>query len=536
MLRLRLHFPLLATTFLLSGCGGRTNGQPPSDQSSDAPNTTAPSSAGSQDLDGSTPDVEQPSSTPEESPNTTTNPATAPSSDHSAAPGASTDVTPTVDVDGGMLTSPPVIVDPPPAVCEGQCGNDVVDSCEICGEWRGQGSDTLSPGLPIQELAAPPIEPVCTTLTEQCDGALAAEQTCEAIGFAGGTLSCRQVCRYDDSDCDSCLVNIETQACRDDLAVGATPSFVALATNATQLVAAWNEGCAAKVGWFDAALEILHTTDLTGAACISATAGITLAPLANSWVAEIGNKQFVLDSSGEVVSQRTILGTALFAAARSGDTPLVVRQTTYGTVTASLLDASGAEVWTREVAEQVIEAHYGSATAVSDGFLVALRTDVGVQVFHLDETGAILDVSTPGSASTEYPQLNASGGEVRLVWADFGATPSLQWAALNEQGERIGDAVQIGSVPDYFNRSPIVVAGEDTVVVLGGYTGGTGIGKATHVRRLDVAGATSAGDVAVQSDPNLVQWPQVVAYDGSFVTAWVGKGESGRVGLAKIDL
>jgi hypothetical protein len=366
---------------------------------------------------------------------------------------------------------------------------------------------------------------------------LAPEQTCEAIGFFGGTLSCGQACRYDDAECASCVDNPETEACRDDVAAGKKPSFVALATNGSALTAAWNEGCDAKVGWFDAALNGLHTTTLDGAPCPTATAGITLAPLADGWVAEVGNEQFLLGADGAVVSTRDTNGTALFAAPRPGQTPLIVRQSSYHVVTASLLDESGAEVWTRQLSDAVTEAHYGSATAVSDGFLVALRTDDGVQVFHLDEAaGTILDVTTPGSSSTEYPQIYAANGEVRLVWADFGGTPEVNWAKLDEAGERIGDVVQIGAAPDYYNRSPIVVDGEDTVVLFGGYTGGTGIGRATHVRRVDVDGVAAGGDIALQSDPNYVQWPQIVAHDGGFVAAWVGNGEAGRVGLAKIDL
>jgi hypothetical protein len=527
---------LLSTSLLLANCGGKTDEQPEAEQDHESSNTTVAGSTNG-DSGHSEPGVESVDASSE-------------AYDASAAPtslaseGATTTSSPpdptttdAVELDGGVVTSPPVIVDPPQPVCEGQCGNAVVDSCEICQPGGGFGVDPVEPGLPLQDLAAPPIDPVCTTVTESCDGELAPEQTCEAIGFSGGTLACSQVCRYDDAQCDSCVGNPETVVCRDDLAAGAAPSFVALATNATDLVAAWNEGCDVKVAWFDGALDAVRTSSLSGAGCVTATAGITLAPLSSSWLAEIGNKQFVLDSEGEVVSERNIAGSALFAASRAGDTPLVVRQVNYGLVTASLLDEAGAEVWTREVSDSVMEAHYGSATAVSDGFLVALRTDAGVQVFHLDETsGTILDVSTPGSASTEYPQVHASGDEVRLVWADFGETIGVRWATLNEKGERSGEVVEIGASPDFFNRSPIVVDGDDTVVVFGGYTGGTGIGQATHVRRLDATGTKTAGDVAVQSDPNLVQWPQVVAFDGAFVTAWVGKGDAGRVGLARVEL
>jgi hypothetical protein len=214
-----------------------------------------------------------------------------------------------------------------------------------------------------------------------------------------------------------------------------------------------------------------------------------------------------------------------------------VRQEAYGMVSAALLDEAGEEVWKTTVSEDVIEGQFGSAAAAGDGFLVALRTQAGVQVFQLDqESGAIVNTSTPGSASTESPQIAAAGGEVRLVWADFGGTPAVHWAKLDVTGQRLGEKLTIGQAPDFFNRSPIVVDGTDTVVLFGGYTGTVGVGRATHLRRVDTSGATSAGDIAIQADPNLVQSPQVVAFDGGFVTAWVGKGSAGRVGLAKVSL
>lgn len=542
------HFRLtslsvLSTAFLFASCGGRTYGEPPADQESDTSGTvTSPASDGDQSQPSTTAtEGEQSSGGSEpEGPNTVVPPTTS----TTIPPSTTTTVTPPDDptetsseVDGGGVVKPPVIVDPPAPVCPDQCGNDVVDSCDICTTGPGPGVDPVSAAPPNQDLLAPPIDPICTTVTEQCDGALAPEQTCVAIGFVGGTLSCGSACRYDDAQCESCLANPETQACRDDLAVGKKPRHVALATNETALAAAWDEDCVAKVGWFDASLDTLHTTTLEGAPCPSATAGITLAPLLDGWVAEVETRQFRLGPSGEMLSERDTQGTALFAAPRVGDTPLVVRHDSYGVVSASLLDEAGDDVWTRQISDSVTEAQYGSAAAVSDGFLVALRTDVGVQVFHLDAaTGTVDAVSSPGSASTEYPQLHAAAGEVRLVWADFGGSPQVHWAKLTEHGERIGDVVQIGASPDYFNRSPIVVDGEDTVVLFGGYTGGTGVGQATHLRRVAANGSTTAGDVAIQSDPNRVQWPQLVAFDGAFVTAWVGNGDAGRVGLAKLDL
>lgn len=373
-------------------------------------------------------------------------------------------------------------------------------------------------------------------MSEQCDGELSEEQTCQALGFTGGTLACGDVCRYDDARCESCGTDPSIAVCRDDLGVATQPTRVALATNSVDLVAVWNEGCKLQMGWFDSNLELTHSTELVDAPCLT-QGGITLASLSQDWVVEAGAKRYFVEASGATQRSVDLEGTALFAAPRDGDTPLLVRQEAYGVVTATLLEPTGDEAWKTEVSEGVVEAQYGSAAAVEDGFLVALRTDLGVQVFQLEaDTGSIAHTSTPGSESTEYPQIGVAGTEVRLVWADFGGVAGVRWARLDTTGEALGATVTIGETPDFFNRSPIVVDGTDTVVLLGGYTGGTGIGKATTLRRLDDMGDQTAGDVAIQSDPNKVQWPQVVAFDGAFVTAWVGNGTAGRVGLAKVNL
>src|SRR5690606_11430552 len=114
-------------------------------------------------------------------------------------------------------------------------------------------------------------------------------------------------------------------------------------------------------------------------------AKIVLTPSAERWILEVGNQQFILSAEGEVVSQRDITGNALLAASRAGDIPpLVVRELDNEAVTASLLDSVGNELWTSELTNAAIEPEYGSAAAVASGFLVALRTTQGVNVFHLD--------------------------------------------------------------------------------------------------------------------------------------------------------
>jgi hypothetical protein len=61
--------------------------------------------------------------------------------------------------------------------------------------------------------AAAARKPVCgngiAEGTEECDGADLRSQTCESVGFAGGTLSCAQNCTFETSNCLSLLRYID---------------------------------------------------------------------------------------------------------------------------------------------------------------------------------------------------------------------------------------------------------------------------------------------------------------------------------------
>lgn len=530
MLRHKWRHSAMSVSLVLVACGGRT--LDPSPGTDEETRTSDPTSDGDE---VSLPNDSSSATTSTNSTNTSTwdpGPTLLPTSSETRTVGTSS-----VDVETSIVPVPttPVTVDPPSPVCADQCGNGIVDTCKTCSPQGG--IDPVDPTLPLLDIVLPPPD-TCVELTEQCDGQVgdAGLSSCEALGFSGGTLSCGDTCYFDDSECQSCATAPELEACRDELGAGKKPAYVALASGNSEVVAAWSEACTVKVAWFDAALEERLTVSLEDGPCASGST-IVVAPLGPLWVVEFSGRQFVLDSMGVTTSARDVEGNARFVAPRVDGPPLVVRENQYGTVSASLLDEVGSEVWTTQVSEEVTESQYGSATAVGDGFLVALRTAEGVQVFHLDgESGAVDNIHTPGSSSTEYPQVSAAGGEVRLVWAEFGDAPGVRWARLDATGERLGSAVTLGSTPEYFNRSPLVVDGTDSVVLFGGYTGGTGIGKATHLRRVDSMGVTVSGDVALQSDPNGVQWPQITRFNGGFVAAWVGGGLAGRVGLAKVNL
>lgn len=448
--------------------------------------------------------------------------------------GATAPTSSTVGTGSGVPPFQPGDTGPSDPVIGELCGNGVIDTYTYTCNADATGQ-TGATG-PLLNLVLPPPDEQCG-FEEACDGQLDDDVSCQVLGFGGGKLVCSEQCTFDVLACDGCGTDARIETCHDDFAIGQRPEFVTLATNGIELAMGWTEVCRAHVMWFDQGLTSLRNFDFDIAPCEPRWEALTLAPLGDNWVVEVGGQRIVLDGEGTVVTTRAAEGSALFGASRVGSTPLVVREAPFGVaVVASLLDESGAEVWTTEIDDGAIEPHYGSATAVDDGFLVALRNEArGVEIVHLDANGDITTRTNPGSAETEYPQLASAGGEVRLVWTDF-SDASVLWSKLDGVGRPVGEPAVLGTTPLQFNRSPIVVTGTNTLVLLGGYTGETGVGDDHRMRLVDDAGGAIGTDVTVQADPDQALWPQLVIFHGSPVAAWVARGLRRSVGIARVNL
>jgi hypothetical protein len=435
--------------------------------------------------------------------------------------------TPVVVVPGGEGVEP----------CAGLCGNGAVDSCEICTEGSLFGTPLPAPQVPLRDVSfrvAPggQLPPSCVTQTEPCDGSVAT--TCEEIGFTSGTLECGELCVFDHGACESCGTDERIVACRDDVSSSRGPRMLALAATETAAALVWTDpeaGVYFRV--FDEALEPLGEEIQLFPPALR----VAVATVPGGWVVAADEIRFVLDASGALLSESVVPGSSpVFAASREGGTPLLVTiQTPENAALATLLADDGTPVWETEITVSPTEPDYGSATAVPGGFLVALRGTNGVEVWHLDERdGSSTSAGLPGTSATEYPQLASNGSTAAIVWADFSSTPSVYWAPLDATGTRSAEAVLVGAAPDYFNRSPILMDGSETIVLFGGYTGGTGVGAVHRFRRIDDSGATIAGDYPLQNDPNGVLWPQLAKMGDRVVAAWIGQGEQGRIGLATL--
>lgn len=447
-----------------------------------------------------------------------------------------TDAPPTPPPDAGM---PACIGTTPPSGPEcATCGNGMRDSCERC-------------------MPCGPMGDCCETLEEVCDGALPPGVSCASLGYAGGTLLCGDWCSYDVRGCDGCAVDRRITRCLAAPVDTAVPQHLALAATDTSVGLAWITNASLSVGdearvhfaTFGADLSLVGET---GCLPFVDARRVALATTPTGWMLAVETRAGVFVSplgidGSSPSGARLIAGAAtpLFAE-RPASGPLLT-YATGGGLSAQLLRDDGSVEWQTEVLSgSILEYEFGSAVFTGDGFLVSVRAD-GVQVVRLELDGTVTSTSMPAGSSTESPELAWTGTEARLSYAAFGGPGASMIVRLDRTGAPLGPAVELGRIPSYFNRAPMVTFGEETVVFPGDHTGGVDLSERVEVLRLDRDLRVSIAPFAVSQDPTGSRGIRVARLGTEVVVAWIGGGNGtphfgpgelypGRISLATIEL
>lgn len=459
---------------------------------------------------------------------------------------------------------------PAPACEPALCGNGAVDSCSECMPCCGGGPGGGGPpcGPPWGDADA---GMCCTSATEHCDGGDLGGATCESLGYAGGTLGCGGSCAFDTTGCNGCAADPRVTSCGRALIDSDAPYALALAATDAEVGLAWitssgvgADGVAPQNRLHFARFRADDLSLIAETGCFGPVdpTFVALTTTPTGWIVAAdtyaGTEVITLDASGAVAgASRFHAGWhSPLMAARPGSGPLVVYDEpnwsgapAESSTQAELLAADGSVEWTTRVFDlSSIEPQFGSAVFTGDGFLVAQRID-GVTVARIELDGRVSATSMPSHDATEYPQLGWTGTEARLVWADFGGAPTMFIARLDRSGARMGDAVEIGGAgPTYFNPCPTLGDGQDAIVLLARYTGGTGLGRQLDVARFDAAGRASVGPFAITQDPNGARSHRLARTGGRVVAAWISGGYGppgfggapgadvpGRISLALVD-
>lgn len=184
--------------------------------------------------------------------------------------------------------------------------------------------------------------------------------------------------------------------------------------------------------------------------------------------------------------------------------------------------------------ENTVEPNFGGEIALPGGeAMVARRTATGVSVARLAADGGRQSLHSDFGGSTEYPILAACADGPRLVWSEFGGPVEVRWARLDGDGARVAGPVRLSGTPDHFNEAPSVCDGDDTLVALTGYTGGTGLSNSIDLVRVDGEGQRRGKPIRVAAGS--IFDPELVADDDALFLAWIALGERPRVALARVD-
>lgn len=359
---------------------------------------------------------------------------------------------------------------------------------------------------------------------------------------------------------------LTTRVCGDDPRVAAcavhrpraSPHLLGMAVRGRTIAVAWvtagnswlpapstyPAAGAARIAWFDADLRLRGEQDLE----VASASDIDLAATADGWVVAVQTTKGVellrlADDGTRAAPTEVLAGAALpgITTTPAGDVLVVHTGVHAGrhAQLATLVDRRGRAAWTTEVFAGTIEPNFGGQVYTDGGgFLVGRRDNAGVSVARVEQDGTVSARRVVGG-STEYPSLVWCGGEGRVVWTDFGRM-KIRSTALDRRGDVIGPEQVLGGTPEYFNHSPAVCDGAGALVLLGGYTGGTGVSNRLDLTHVDRERGALPGAIRVLAEGDHAAYdPRLARLDDRRVAvAWVSLGPArtrAQIGLAVVD-
>jgi hypothetical protein len=332
------------------------------------------------------------------------------------------------------------------------------------------------------------------------------------------------------------------------------PGALALATSKDEIVLAWASASrdaplrAVYVARFNADLKLLgqRTLKTRGAPIDTAISalpkgGFMLAVGTTEGV-EVGPLNAVLEPTTELrrVAGKTGGGAATYLVARPDGGPLLVwtswadGQPTF----ASLLDASGSELWRSQILNGATEPEIGGAVFTGDGFLIASRSS-GVVLVRVELDGRVGAPRNPVGSDTEYPLLAWDGALAQMTWFAFGSQSKVRWANVDKSGAIRGEIATLGTMPAYSSPSPPAVLKGNPFVIMGGRTGIVGAASRLDVFQLNRGGGLLAPAWNLMSEGSRATYYRVAPMGDALVVAWLDgasqpRDPAKRIGLARI--
>jgi hypothetical protein len=412
----------------------------------------------------------------------------------------------------------------------GACGNGKVDSCQVAIEGRCG-------------------ERKIESVTEVCDGTSLNGETCQSLGYSGGTLKCSSLCGFDVTGCSTCAAagagSAIARCAAPPLTITGNPYMVALATGASGLAMAWTSyrgDGTLSVGFarLDQSLGVVsQVAEVSGASePNNRGARVGLAALTDGWELlverEHDSKLMRLDADGQPTGAAVVLPDArgLGAVEQPGGSPLILWSVSGPLTKAALLSADGKSTTTPIT---LFAAPFGDrgAAFVGDGFLVAERTLEGIAMARVEPDGT----SKAGARLIfqpdvfEFPRLSTSGGVTRLFYAPFPGSLQERSVDVDRNGALIGTPVSISADQSYENALLFEQGG---ALLRAGKSGVEQFSPHLELLRVDAAGHEARPPVRVATDPRGARGYTMVRWGQDAAIAWIGGGCPGNITVARV--
>jgi len=426
------------------------------------------------------------------------------------------------------------------------CGNGMRDSCVGSGGIDGYPGG----GGGIGGAANGGHGGVGIIFSEECDGADFFRPSCQAFGYASGTLSCNANCTFDLSGCEQCVGSQPSLPfCGRPSIAAFNLGFLALAATPTEIGLAWAGIDAVGVnGLYFTRLtpDLSLVSSFLVEPSVALYGELSVAPLPSGWViaaSEVNSLTlYPIAADGRSVGKTTIPKQSSppqkpLLAARPGAGPVVVWMD--DALRAAVVAADGLSITPSIVLPfgGPPNQHEVDAAFVGGAVHVVSPVDMGnvrpLQIVRIlpDGSGASL-VGGPSGTFLRLPALVAGAPNLDMVFSsrELGID-KLIWQRFDGAGSAVGPSAELGS----FHNLQIVasVASGDNAAVL----------VPEEVDAITLMKLTLMGVQGASPQPGFTfahmadHTPRLARRGSELIAAWVGSGggcTSSRISIARL--
>ncbi len=330
--------------------------------------------------------------------------------------------------------------------------------------------------------------------------------------------------------CNHCGTDPSITACENLPIDGSGAGALALASSGGSVAVAWSSWPSSGV--LHVALLGGDLSFQAGPVCMAAgdaNALVAVAATPSGWLVAAENAGGVViqaltpeavpaGAAFEIASARVPI-----LASNPGGGPLLAWVGADGDGYATLLGADGTIGETSRVVTGVIEGQFGNATFVGDGFVVALRGDLGATVVHVGLDGSVGQPYSFGS-ETEYPQVtwDVARNQVSATFNDFASTGLVAETHLTTACAWVADPTPLGT--GYYGKSPLTSLEPNMdVIVFPGATGRTGGASYLDLVRWSASGRP-ARRIATVAPADFLSSYSIVPLGNAVVVGWLTGG------------